>query len=97
MHFMRYDIDDLNSKLIKQIHLLPEKKRHQLNKGPCMYDQRFVDLTVRINQPYWLLHQGTCEHFLVIDCIRYDPIYPYQKQQTNNNTQIHIHQPQPIT
>ncbi|KAH9485169.1 snRNA-activating protein complex subunit 3 [Psilocybe cubensis] len=27
-------------------------------------------LTLRINEPYWLVHHGNCEHFLVVDQIR---------------------------
>ena len=57
--------------------LLPERKRKPLIKGSCMYEQRFADLTVRVNEPYWLLHQGTCEHFLIIDSIRYVPPQHY--------------------
>lgn len=35
-----------------------------------MHSQRFLDLSLRINEPYWLLHQGSCEHFIVVDQIR---------------------------
>lgn len=31
---------------------------------------RFDQLTVRINEPYWMLHQGNCEHLFTIDEIR---------------------------
>ncbi|KAF5370785.1 hypothetical protein D9758_001909 [Tetrapyrgos nigripes] len=27
-------------------------------------------LSLRINQPYWMLHQGNCEHFIVVEHIR---------------------------
>ncbi|KAL5507382.1 hypothetical protein ACEPAH_6838 [Sanghuangporus vaninii] len=62
--------DDYSVKLVQQMELLPEKKRKCITKGACMHDQRFVDLTIRVNEPYWLLHQGRCEHFLIIDTIR---------------------------
>ncbi|KAI5120344.1 hypothetical protein M0805_009419 [Coniferiporia weirii] len=62
--------EDYSDKLIQQLELIPGKKRLQISKGVCMYDQQFAELTLRLNQPYWLLHQGTCEHFLVIDHIR---------------------------
>lgn len=29
------------------------------------------DISLRVNQPYWLLHHGNCEHFVVVDQIRY--------------------------
>lgn len=57
-------------KLDEQMQKLPQKKRRVVQRGPSMHDVRFADLTLRINQPYWLLHQGSCEHFLVIDQIR---------------------------
>jgi snRNA-activating protein complex subunit 3 len=31
----------------------------------------FSALTLRLHQPYWLLHQGNCEHFIVVDQIRH--------------------------
>ena len=27
-------------------------------------------LTVRLNEPYWILHAGSCEHFFTITTIR---------------------------
>ncbi|KAF9049958.1 snRNA-activating protein of 50kDa MW C terminal-domain-containing protein [Panaeolus papilionaceus] len=27
-------------------------------------------LTLRLNEPYWLVHQGNCEHFIIVDQIR---------------------------
>ncbi|KAI0051895.1 hypothetical protein FA95DRAFT_1533835 [Auriscalpium vulgare] len=39
-------------------------------KGPAMHETKFSSLSLRINKPYWLLHQGNCEHFLVVDQIR---------------------------
>ncbi|KAL5523658.1 hypothetical protein ACEPAG_7831 [Sanghuangporus baumii] len=62
--------EDYSDKLVQQMELLPQKERKSVTKGVGMHDQCFVDLTVRVNEPYWLLHQGTCEHFLIIDSIR---------------------------
>jgi snRNA-activating protein complex subunit 3 len=42
-----------------------------LSKGPKMRDTSFGSLSLRLNHPYWLVHQGNCEHFLVVDQIRY--------------------------
>ncbi|KAI0066140.1 hypothetical protein BV25DRAFT_1905765 [Artomyces pyxidatus] len=39
-------------------------------KGTKMHETTFSSLSVRLNEPYWLLHQGNCEHFLIIDQIR---------------------------
>ncbi|EJD52566.1 hypothetical protein AURDEDRAFT_82215 [Auricularia subglabra TFB-10046 SS5] len=42
-----------------------------LTKGAPMHSTRFLDLpAVRINEPYYLLHQGDCEHYFVLDQIR---------------------------
>ncbi|KAI9442163.1 snRNA-activating protein of 50kDa MW C terminal-domain-containing protein [Lactarius indigo] len=40
-------------------------------KGPKMRDTSFSSLSLRLNHPYWLVHQGNCEHFLVVDQIRH--------------------------
>jgi len=42
-----------------------------LNKGPKMGDTLFSSLSLRLNHPYWLVHQGNCEHFVVVDQIRH--------------------------
>lgn len=39
-------------------------------KGPCMHDVKFSSLSIKLHQPYWLLHQGTCEHFIVFEEMR---------------------------
>jgi snRNA-activating protein complex subunit 3 len=36
-----------------------------------MHDVQLSTLALRLNQPYWMLHAGNCEHTLVIDEIRY--------------------------
>jgi len=35
-----------------------------------MHDTPLSSLSLRIGEPYWLLHHGNCEHFIVIDQIR---------------------------
>ncbi|KAH9960424.1 snRNA-activating protein of 50kDa MW C terminal-domain-containing protein [Russula dissimulans] len=37
---------------------------------PQMHDTLFSSLSLRLNEPYWLVHHGNCEHFLVVDQIR---------------------------
>jgi snRNA-activating protein complex subunit 3 len=39
--------------------------------GSKMHDTPFSSLSLRLNHPYWLLHHGNCEHFLVVDQIRH--------------------------
>lgn len=36
-------------------------------------------LSLRVNQPYWLLHHGNCEHFVVVDQIRLFSSHTYRK------------------
>jgi snRNA-activating protein complex subunit 3 len=35
-----------------------------------MHDTQLLAITLRLNQPYWVLHAGNCEHTIVIDEIR---------------------------
>ena len=65
------------SKLIRLLELPPERKGPKPTKGSAMHDQKFRNLNVRLNAPYWLFHQGMCEHFLVIEHIRYGSLLLY--------------------
>ncbi|KIO09904.1 hypothetical protein M404DRAFT_111474, partial [Pisolithus tinctorius Marx 270] len=50
---------------------LPQEKRPVITKSSAALGRTtFNSLTLRINQPYWMLHQGNCEHFIVVDQIR---------------------------
>ncbi len=42
-----------------------------LTIGSKMHETPFSSLSLRLNHPYWLVHHGNCEHFLVVDQIRY--------------------------
>lgn len=58
------------SKLIQHAGKFPAPTK--LEKAPSsMHDIRLHDLSLVINQPFWMLHEGNCEHFVVIDGIRY--------------------------
>jgi snRNA-activating protein complex subunit 3 len=50
-----------------------EKKKETLVKKAAtpMWEIEFRSLVLRTNQPYWLLHAGNCEHFVVFDQIRH--------------------------
>lgn len=50
------------------------------------YDTMLSSLTLRINEPYWLLHAGNCEHTIVFESIRY-AIYGY----SDVVALIHVH------
>lgn len=73
---------DYAEKLIAHFQKLPEDKRPQIKPAPTSVSETtFNALTLRTYQPYWILHQGNCEHFFVIDQIRLahasDPLSGY--------------------
>lgn len=60
-----------SSKLIEQIGLMPEGKRPKIMKADSTLATTKLDsLLIRINEPYYMLHHGNCEHFIVVDQIR---------------------------
>jgi snRNA-activating protein complex subunit 3 len=59
------------SKLIQHLQTIP-KDSADIRKAPTsMHDTVIASLSLRIGEPYWLLHCGNCEHFIVVDQIRY--------------------------
>ena len=48
----------------------PKSEGMKFDKGCDMHTQSFASLSLCTNKPYWLLHQGCCEHFIVLDQIR---------------------------
>lgn len=59
------------SKLLKHLNALPAKNRPAISKGSLMHDTPLSSLSPRLRKPYWLLHAGNCEHFLLFEHIRY--------------------------
>ncbi|EIW83123.1 hypothetical protein CONPUDRAFT_101736 [Coniophora puteana RWD-64-598 SS2] len=63
--------DEYAANLIAQLDKLPAEKRPPLQKAGTSLANTTIDtLSLRVNQPYWMLHQGNCEHYLVVDEIR---------------------------
>jgi len=61
--------EDYADKLVQ--HLKMTNSTTQIKKAKTtMHDTPFSSLQLQINAPYWLLHQGNCEHFIMIDQIR---------------------------
>ena len=61
-----------SSKLIEQIGLMPEEKQPKITKaGSTLATTKLDSLLLRINEPYYMLHHGNCEHFIVVDQIRF--------------------------
>ena len=49
-----------------------------LTIGSKTHETPFSSLSLCLNHPYWFVHHGNCEHFLVVDQIRYvfhPPLY----------------------
>ncbi|GLB37608.1 putative snRNA-activating protein of 50kDa MW C terminal [Lyophyllum shimeji] len=62
--------NDYAQKLMRHLQSV-SKDAPPLTVAPTtIYETRLSSLPLRINQPYWLLHQGNCEHFVVVDQIR---------------------------
>jgi len=62
---------DYADKLMEHLRKLEKKKETLVKKAAVsMREIDFRSLVLRINQPYWLLHAGNCEHFIVFDQIR---------------------------
>ncbi|KAI9062890.1 hypothetical protein FKP32DRAFT_758962 [Trametes sanguinea] len=49
---------------------LPENKRPDLTERSSMDTVKLSSLTVRLHEPYWILHAGSCEHFFTFTTIR---------------------------
>ncbi|KAF9482137.1 hypothetical protein BDN70DRAFT_875428 [Pholiota conissans] len=58
-------------KLMQQMEISNRKDSGNITVAPTsLKDTRLSSLSLRVGEPYWLMHQGNCEHFLVIDRIR---------------------------
>jgi len=63
--------EDYADKLIKHLKAFSSGSPQTLEKAvTLMHETTLSSLTLRVNEPYWLLHQGNCEHFIVVDQIR---------------------------
>ncbi|RPD74311.1 hypothetical protein L226DRAFT_571748 [Lentinus tigrinus ALCF2SS1-7] len=62
--------DDYADKLVITLQSLPKNRRGKLSKGPSMHDTKLSSLTIRLHEPYWVLHAGNCEHFFSIASVR---------------------------
>ncbi|KAF5393256.1 hypothetical protein D9757_000760 [Collybiopsis confluens] len=63
-------------------HLKITKSTSNIKKAKTtLHDTPLSSLVLQLNVPYWLLHQGNCEHFIVIDEIRnvLDPFSSFQR------------------
>ncbi|KAK0461276.1 snRNA-activating protein of 50kDa MW C terminal-domain-containing protein [Desarmillaria tabescens] len=79
---------DYADKMLQHLATHSLKHRSLTKASESMHDIILSSLSLRINEPYWILHQGNCEHFFVVDQIRLknvsDPTsgYPFTLQLT---------------
>lgn len=59
------------SKLLAYLRGLPKELELPVTQGPSLHDVPFNTLKVHLHQPYWMMHCGDCEHFFVVEQIRY--------------------------
>ncbi|KAL0068806.1 hypothetical protein AAF712_004135 [Marasmius tenuissimus] len=60
---------DYASKLLQ--HAQTFKSSVELKRAPNTMDDTLLQtLSLTVSEPYWLLHEGNCEHYVVIDSIR---------------------------
>lgn len=57
--------------LLQPSSMLVSRTSKPLTIGSKTHETPFSSLSLRLNNPYWLVHHGNCEHFLVVDQIRY--------------------------
>ncbi|GJJ06337.1 hypothetical protein Clacol_000528 [Clathrus columnatus] len=81
----------VNTGMTPELMLAPyerPKRTQSYTKGPPLENVTLRSLTLRINEPYWMMHRANCDHWFVVDEIRLqnprDPIsrYPITLQRT---------------
>ncbi|KAJ7072170.1 Golgi complex component 7-domain-containing protein [Mycena amicta] len=62
---------DYADKLIQHLQSVLKEAGPSIQKAPTtMYDTPLASLSLRVGEPYWLLHHGNCEHLIVVEQIR---------------------------
>ncbi|KAG6866714.1 hypothetical protein C0991_011373 [Blastosporella zonata] len=62
--------DDYAQKLLNHLQLVSKDAPALIKAPSTIFETPLSSLRLRINQPYWLLHRGNCEHFIVVDQMR---------------------------
>ena len=93
---------NIHSKLLAHSVKFPSAKREPLEKAATsIFETSLSSLTIRLNHPYYLLHQGNCEHFIVIEQVRLlhpsDPLpIPHFLSPPSSSAQLYTN-PYPLT
>ncbi|KAH9931093.1 snRNA-activating protein of 50kDa MW C terminal-domain-containing protein [Epithele typhae] len=64
------DEHDYADKAMQLVQTLPENSRPHVSLGASMHDVKFASLTMRLHEPYWIVHAGKCEHWFIVSSIR---------------------------
>ncbi|KAG5720044.1 hypothetical protein E4T56_gene5653 [Termitomyces sp. T112] len=62
--------EDYAQKLLNHLGSISKDKPVLTKASTTIFETPLSSLKLQVNQPYWLLHKGNCEHFLVVDQIR---------------------------
>lgn len=62
----------ISSKLLSHTGKIAKSPMNIKKAEMTMHETTLASLSLRTHEPYWLLHQGNCEHFIVVDEIRRD-------------------------
>jgi snRNA-activating protein complex subunit 3 len=67
--------------LLQHLQISTKKKPQPeiMRAATSMKDTKLSSLAVRVGEPYWLVHRGNCEHFCVVDQIRYGQLFRFVK------------------
>jgi len=57
-------------KLVRHLKTRSKSKTPMEQATSSLAETLLSSVSLRINEPYWLLHRGNCEHFVVIEQIR---------------------------
>jgi len=60
-------------KLVSHLKTRSKSKTPMEQATSSLAETLLSSISLRINEPYWLLHRGNCEHFVVIEQIRCIP------------------------
>lgn len=64
------DQEDYADKLLAHLNKITKGTSSILKGSTTVQETHLSSLSIRVNEPYWLLHQGGCDHFIVFDQIR---------------------------
>lgn len=58
------------SKLVEHLEKVPKQGVRHTKAPTSLHDTPLDSLVLQVCEPYWMIHQGNCEHWLIVDEIR---------------------------